>query len=89
MNWEHIALWIPAMLSVIAAIYTAGILSQTIKSHEKRLNAHSDTFEKHAERFDKHSEKLQSHEVKLEGHSVKLSTLTAWHDGFQAGTHRG
>lgn len=82
MNWEHIALWIPAVICVITAIYTAGVQSHSIKTHEIRLNKHSESHEKH-------NEKLQAHAVTLEGHTVKLGTLTAWHDGFAAGTHRG
>lgn len=82
MSAEHIALWIPAVISVIAAIYSAGILAQTVRTHEKRLNAHSSTLKEHG---DKHGR----HEVTLEGHTVSLKTLTAWHDGFTAGAHRG
>lgn len=82
MTWEHIALWIPAIICVVTCIYTAGVLTTTVKTHEVRLNKHSET-------HDKHGEKLAAHEVTLEGHSVKLSTLTAWHQGFTAGTHRG
>lgn len=89
MNWEHIALWIPAIICVVTAIYTAGVGAQVIKSHEVRLNKHSEMHEKHVERHDKHSEKLAEHSVTLEGHNIKLGTLTAWHQGFNAGTHRG
>lgn len=82
MTWEHIALWIPAVICVVTGIYTAGVQAQMSKSHEARLN-------KHSELHEKHSNTLVEHSVTLEGHSVKLETLTAWHQGFTAGNQRG
>lgn len=72
---EHILLWIPAIVSVIACIYTAGTLAQTVKNHGARLDKHSSTLDKHTE--------------KLEGHALGLTELKAWHNGFTAGNTRG
>lgn len=75
MTWEHLALWIPAVICVITAVYTAGVLAQTVRTHEIRLDKHSETLEKHKE--------------KLEAHSIGINEAASWYKGFTAGTNRG
>lgn len=62
--------WAPALITVFATIFQAGLLYGKVASHEKRL--------------DEHGEQLDTHEGRLNDHAVKIAETKGWREGYSA-----
>lgn len=65
-----LAAWMPAIITVLTAIFIAGQITGRIKDQEKTLA--------------RHDHQLGEHEDRLNDHSVKIAKNDAWRDGYNA-----
>jgi hypothetical protein len=61
----------PAIITLLAAIYTAGQITGRIEDQEKTLLNHNN--------------RLDGHDTKLESHALSITRMEAWTDGYNAG----
>lgn len=81
-NW---AAWGPTIVSIITAIFIAGMMYGKLKEHDKHLEQHDDQFETMNDRFDGEIEALK---IRLGLGEVELAKLQAWRDGYNAAVGR-
>jgi hypothetical protein len=70
----NLAEWAPAIITVLAAIFTAGQLVGRIKNQEITLAEHHDS--------------LCDHDARLDNHENRLNRSEAWREGYNAATNK-
>lgn len=65
------AAWAPAVVTVIAWIFTAGMVTGRIKEQEDAIKDHHD--------------RLNNHDAKLENLGNRMTASEAWREGYNAG----
>jgi ABC-type Fe3+-citrate transport system substrate-binding protein len=78
MNW---ASWGPTIVSIVTAIFIAGMMYGKQKDHTERLAAHDAKFDEVTDEFDKVKTRIGLGEV-------ELAKLQSWRDGYNAATSR-
>jgi hypothetical protein len=68
MDW---AAWGPTIVSIISAIFFAGVIYSRLITHGQVLK--------------NHAEALKDVDIKLEDHGIKISRLEAFREGYAAG----
>lgn len=79
------AAWGPTIVSIVTAIFIAGMMYGKLKQHDKHLEHHDDEFESMNTRFDGEIEALK---IRLGLGEVELAKLQAWRDGYNAAIGR-
>jgi hypothetical protein len=78
MDW---AAWGPTIVSIITAVFIAGMMYGKQKDHTKLLDEHTEKFELVDNEFDKVKTRIGLGEI-------ELAKLQAWRDGYNAATSK-
>lgn len=78
MNWEA---WGPTIISIITAIFVAGMLYGKQRDHTEHLANHDIKFAEVTDEFDQIKARIGLGEI-------ELAKLQAWRDGYNAATNR-
>lgn len=64
------AMWLPAIITVLTAIFIAGQMTGRLKHHEEVIKDHD--------------ERLNDHDERLAAHGIALAEGKAWREGYNA-----
>lgn len=71
MNW---AAWGPTIVSLVTAIFIAGMMNQKLKDHDQK--------------FIVHDTEIEAVKVRVGLGEIEIAKLQAWRDGYNAASNR-
>lgn len=81
-NWSA---WGPTIVSVVTAVFIAGMMYGKLKEHDKRLDQHDEEFDNSSARVDAEIEALKG---RIGLGEIELAKLQSWRDGYNAAVSR-